>query len=169
MGIPEGKLKQVLAYCAIPEPDERDLLVLDDAWDAARAYLEGAGVPEPAEEDPKYPLWMNVMKALTLDNYDQRGAQFDQGKLQDNPAFRRQIAQLELGFLPGGAEEGASAGSGSRSTGQRSDFSREQGPAEGGTASGDAVRAAGFTSASEYELEGVPAKLERSELSGDTP
>ena len=101
MGIPEDKLKQVLAYCAIPEPDERDLLVLNDAWDAARAYLEGAGVPEPEAKDPQYPLWMNAMKALTLDNYDQRGAQFDQGKLQDNPAFRRQLTQLELSFLPG--------------------------------------------------------------------
>lgn len=101
MGIPDGVKKQVLAYCAIPEPDERDLQVLDDAWDAAAAYLAGAGVSEPDGKDGRYPLWLNVMKALTLDHYDQRGAQFEQGKLQDNPAFSRQLAQLELSFLPG--------------------------------------------------------------------
>ena len=41
-----------------------------------------------------------------------------------------------------------------------------QGPAEGGTAAGAAARAGQFTCPSEYEIEGAPAKLERSELSG---
>lgn len=101
MGIPGDRLDQVLAYCAIASPDANDRLILDDAWDAAAAYLAGAGITEPPENDPRQPLWFNIMKALTLDNYDQRGAQFEQGKLADNPAFRRQLTQLKLSFLPG--------------------------------------------------------------------
>ena len=36
------------------------------------------------------------MLAMVLDEYDQRGAQFDAGKLQDNPVFRRKLTQLKL-------------------------------------------------------------------------
>ncbi len=103
MPIPEDKQQHVLAYCAIADPSDTDLLVLNDAWDAAAAYLAGAGIQEPPEKDARQPLWFNIMKALTLDNYDQRGAQFEQGKLADNPAFRRQLTQLKLSFLPGDA------------------------------------------------------------------
>lgn len=96
MGIPEELRDQVLAYCGLCEPGEQDMLVLNDAWDAACAYLSGADVTKPAEDAPEHALWLHVMMALTLDMYDQRGAQFEQGKLQDNPAFRRQLVQLRL-------------------------------------------------------------------------
>lgn len=42
-----------------------------------------------------------------------------------------------------------------------------QGPAAGGTAAGAAARAAGFTPASEYEMEGAPAATQRSGRSGE--
>ena len=47
MAIPEEYKPLVLAYCQEPEPDEADLLELNQAWDSAEAYLEGAGVTRP--------------------------------------------------------------------------------------------------------------------------
>ena len=43
MAIPEEFRGRVLAYCQEPEPEEADLLVLDQAWDSAESYLKGAG------------------------------------------------------------------------------------------------------------------------------
>ena len=97
MAIPEEYKSRVLAYCQERAPDDWDLLVLDQAWDSAAGYLEGAGISQPPETDTaRNALWLSVMCAMVLDEYDQRGAQFDQGKLQDNPAFRRKLVQLKL-------------------------------------------------------------------------
>lgn len=103
MAIPEEYKPQVLAYCQEPEPDEMDLMTLDQAWDGAEAYLAGAGVARPQADTPRESLWLGVMCALVLDEYDQRGAQFAENKLQDNPAFRRKLNQLKLTEPP--AEE----------------------------------------------------------------
>lgn len=51
MAIPEEFRGRVLAYCQEPEPEEVDLLVLDQAWDSAESYLEGAGVTRPGPEN----------------------------------------------------------------------------------------------------------------------
>ena len=84
MAIPEEFRGRVLAYCQEPEPEEADLLVLDQAWDSAESYLKGAGVTCPGPENAgRLALWLSVMLAMVLDEYDQRGAQFDAGKLQD--------------------------------------------------------------------------------------
>ena len=97
MAIPEEFRGRVLAYCQEPEPEEADLLVLDQAWDSAESYLKGAGVTRPGPENAgRLALWLSVMLAMVLDEYDQRGAQFDAGKLQDNPVFRRKLTQLKL-------------------------------------------------------------------------
>ena len=97
MAIPEEFKALVLAYCKETALDEADLLVLDQAWDSAEAYLsEGAGVARPAAGSAREAIWLSVMCALVLDEYDQRGAQFDTGKLQDNAAFRRKLVQLKL-------------------------------------------------------------------------
>ena len=97
MAIPEEFRGRVLAFCQEPEPEEVDLLVLDQAWDSAESYLEGAGVTRPGPENAgRLALWLSVMLAMVLDEYDQRGAQFDAGKLQDNPVFRRKLTQLKL-------------------------------------------------------------------------
>lgn len=105
MAIPEEYKPQVLAYCREPEPDGEDLLVLNQAWDSAAAYLEGAGVSQPPEENTaRTALWLSVMCAMVLDEYDQRGGQFTEGKLQDNPVFRRKLNQLKLTEPPMGEE-----------------------------------------------------------------
>ena len=95
MAIPEELLGAVEAYCKEPDPDELTLLELTIAWDTAAGYLQGAGVSRPKTDDERHGLWLGVMLALTLDGYDQRGAQFSAGKLQENPAFRRKISQLK--------------------------------------------------------------------------
>ena len=100
MSVPEELLPRVQAYCQEPAPDAADLLMLNQAWDAAAAYLAGAGVKQPEETDESWPAWVQVMCALTLDGYDQRGAQFDQGKLQDNPTWQRMKNQLKFAALP---------------------------------------------------------------------
>lgn len=91
----------VLAYCQEPAPDEADLMVFDHAWDSAEAYLLDAGISRPTEENAgRMALWLSVMLAMVLDEYDQRGAQFEQGKLQENHAFRRKLNQLKLSEPP---------------------------------------------------------------------
>ena len=105
MGIPEDLLPNVQAYCQEPAPDEADLLMMHQAWDAAAAYLAGAGIQQPERTSIVWPSWLQVMCAMTLDGYDQRGAQFDQGKLQDNPSFQRMKNQLKFDALPGEESE----------------------------------------------------------------
>ena len=106
MPIPEEYKPQVLAYCREPEPDAESLLVLNQAWDSSAAYLEGAGVSQPpAENIARAALWLSVMCAMVLDEYDQRGGQFTEGKLQDNPVFRRKLNQLKLTEPPLSGEE----------------------------------------------------------------
>ena len=95
MAIPEELIQDVESYCLEPDPDEEKLRALHLAWDEAAGYLQGAGVSRPKTDDERHGLWLGVMLALTLDGYDQRGAQFSAGKLQENPAFRRKISQLK--------------------------------------------------------------------------
>lgn len=89
-------MDQVLAYCREPDPDQADLLTLNQAWDSAEAYLKGAGGTRPQAGTARESLWLSVMLALVLDEYDQRGAQFEAGKLEDNAAFRRKLNQFKL-------------------------------------------------------------------------
>ena len=100
MGVPETLLESVVAYCSAQDGDEDDLRNINEAWDGAAAYLKGAGVAAPQETDERWPLWFEVMKGLTLDGFDQRGAQFEQGKLADNRSFRRKLNQLKFASLP---------------------------------------------------------------------
>lgn len=96
MPVPEELLPDVLAYCSEEAPDEMDLRNIHRAWDTAESYLLGAGVTRPsAENKARHAIWLSVVYALTLDEYDQRGAQLEGGKLQDNPSFRRKLNQLK--------------------------------------------------------------------------
>ena len=100
MGVPGALLVSLMVYRVGQDGDEDDLRTITEAWDGAAAYLKGAGVAAPQETDELWPLWFEVMKGLTLDGFDQRGAQFEQGKLADNPSFRRKLNQLKFASLP---------------------------------------------------------------------
>lgn len=61
-------LDDVKTYCRI-DGTEEDALILSFI-DAAKGYLDGAGVPEPEADDPRYLL---CVKAMVLEFYDHRG------------------------------------------------------------------------------------------------
>ncbi len=82
----ETGLAGLLAYCRLDDPEPEQLAVLELCRRAAGAYLKGSA--RRAQYD--LCLW-----ALTLDSYDQRGAQQDQ-PLKPNPALRQLINQLKL-------------------------------------------------------------------------
>ena len=102
MPVPEELLPDVLAYCSEEASDETVLRNIHRAWDSALGYLRGAGVKRPpASREDRHALWLSVACALTLDEYDQRGAQLEggnlqDGNLQDNPSFQRKLNQLKL-------------------------------------------------------------------------
>ncbi|MCI7152026.1 MAG: hypothetical protein MR952_06300 [Flavonifractor plautii] len=97
MPVPEELLPDVLAYCNEEASDETVLRNIHRAWDSALGYLRGAGVKRPpTSREDRHALWLSVACALTLDEYDQRGAQLEGGKLQDNPSFQRKLNQLKL-------------------------------------------------------------------------
>ena len=95
MAIPEELRSTVFAYCREVE-DAENLAAMTVAWDSAAAYLEGAGVSRPTPGSSRHALWLSVACALTLDEYDQRGAQMEGGKLQENLSFQRKLNQLKL-------------------------------------------------------------------------
>lgn len=61
-------LDDVKTYCRI-DGTEEDALILSFIA-AAKGYLDGAGVPEPEADDPRYLL---CVKAMVLEFYDHRG------------------------------------------------------------------------------------------------
>lgn len=61
-------LDDVKTYCRI-DGTEEDALILSFI-DAAKGYLDGAGVPEPEADNPRYLL---CVKAMVLEFYDHRG------------------------------------------------------------------------------------------------
>lgn len=61
-------LDDVKTYCRI-DGTEEDALILSFI-DAAKGYLDGAGVPKPEADDPRYLL---CVKAMVLEFYDHRG------------------------------------------------------------------------------------------------
>ena len=95
VAIPEELKGAVFAYCREVE-DAENLAAMTVAWDSAAAYLEGGGVSRPTPGSSRHALWLSVACALTLDEYDQRGAQMEGGKLQENLSFQRKLNQLKL-------------------------------------------------------------------------
>lgn len=104
----------LLRYCSmdgaedLSEADPEDLENIQDAYWTAVAYMAGAGVKEPREGTDRWHLWWRCIKALVLDEVDQRGAQTEGSSLQDNKTFQRIKNQLKLTAVPksGTAEEG---------------------------------------------------------------
>ena len=61
-------LDAVKSYCRIDGEVEDELLL--SLIDAAKSYLDGAGIPEPEADNPRYLL---CVKAMVLEFYDHRG------------------------------------------------------------------------------------------------
>jgi len=69
-------------------------LLEDLYWDAV-SFLEEAGVPMPPDDTPRRAKYDLCVKAIVLENYDNRGATSDKS-FAVNPAFRNRINQLKL-------------------------------------------------------------------------
>lgn len=87
MNIP---LEEVKLYCRIDGDLEDDLL--RSLLQAAKDYLTGAGIDEPAGDVPLYGL---TVKALVLDYYDRRGLT-QRPDPYEVPGVRNAINQLKL-------------------------------------------------------------------------
>lgn len=61
-------LDAVKSYCRIDGEVEDELLL--SLIDTAKSYLDGAGIPEPEADNPRYLL---CVKAMVLEFYDHRG------------------------------------------------------------------------------------------------
>lgn len=111
MAVPEEKLPGLLAYCRIDGPDKTERALLDLLYDSAVSYLENAGVARPEAGTPRAAQYELAVSALVLDAYDLREPTITGTIVNDNPAFRRLILQLQL--TEPASEPGA--GSGERS------------------------------------------------------
>lgn len=88
--------KTLMSYCKIDELTADDEKDLQECYEAAVGYMADAGVREPEANTPRHAKWMRCIKALVLDDWDNRGTQTAGQALVDNPAFRRRLNQLKL-------------------------------------------------------------------------
>ena len=91
----EGVRAALMNYCRIDELLEGDGDDLRESYESAVAYMADAGVREPQRGTPRYAKWMRCIKALVLDDWDNRGAQVSGQPLTENIAFRRRVNQLK--------------------------------------------------------------------------
>lgn len=96
MALTEERRARLLAYCRIEEPTEEELLTLEELYDAAVGYMEGAGISPPAAGTPRAAQYDLCVNYLVLDGYDRRDVTITGTIVADNPAFRRLINQLKL-------------------------------------------------------------------------
>ncbi|MBQ7778384.1 MAG: phage gp6-like head-tail connector protein [Oscillibacter sp.] len=92
----EGVSAALMNYCRIDELIDGDGDDLREAYESAVAYMAAAGVREPERGSERYAQWMRCIKALVLDDWDNRGTQTAGQALADNLAFRRRLNQLKL-------------------------------------------------------------------------
>lgn len=83
-------LEAVKGYCRIDGGFEDELLL--SLIDAAKAYLDNAGVPEPEGDVPIYDL---AVKALVLEFYEHRGLT-ESGGMSSIRGLDNAIVQLKL-------------------------------------------------------------------------
>lgn len=83
-------LAAVKSYCRIDWDYEDELLA--SFVEAAKEYLDGAGIPEPEADNPMYAL---AVKAMVLELYDHRG-QTESETLSAIPGMSNIIVQLKL-------------------------------------------------------------------------
>lgn len=96
MDLTDERRAALLAYCRIDELDAGEAALLESLYGAAVAYMEQAGVSEPAEGTPRRAQYDLAVNYLVLNSYDQRDPIVTGTIVADNPAFRRVLNQLKL-------------------------------------------------------------------------
>lgn len=84
---------ELAAYCRMDELSPDDELLLTQAYLSAAAYMDAAGVSEPADSGRKaaYDLCVNYLVADAMD----RRAREVSGACSENRSFRRLMNQLK--------------------------------------------------------------------------
>lgn len=88
----------LMAYCNLTEEDmlgPGDDLLLDRFYKMAVAYLLGAGVTEPTEDEERKAAYDTLVDAIVADAWDYRSSQTAGKTLQENPSFRKLLNQLK--------------------------------------------------------------------------
>ena len=96
MDLTDERRAALLAYCRIDELDAGEAALLESLYGAAVAYMEQAGVSEPAEGTPRRDQYDLAVNYLVLNSYDQRETAVSGTIVSENPAFRRIMNQLKL-------------------------------------------------------------------------
>lgn len=84
-------LPDIARYCKVDTEDPE----LSGFVATAQANLAGAGVSEPEADTPRFAQYLQAVKYMVLDMYDQREG-IVAGTVSDNPAFRGLINQLKI-------------------------------------------------------------------------
>lgn len=91
------RMAKLKTFCRIDDICEEDTALLEEMAAAAEAYLAGAGVNKPNEDNPgRLAMYDSIVNHMVLDDYDNRGSQTAGYTLLGNPAFRRKLNQLKL-------------------------------------------------------------------------
>ena len=88
----------LMAYCVIGEPiSVDDDAELYECFLSAVSYMQEAGVSLPdADKDPlRRAKYNRCLKALVLDEWDNRGTQVSSSSVTDNPSWQRKKNQLK--------------------------------------------------------------------------
>lgn len=90
------RLALLAAYCHIDLSVPEDKRLAERMYLSAVGYMEGAGVSAPEEGTPRRAQYDQVVDALVLDAWDNRGSQALIDPPSANAAFRELLNQLKL-------------------------------------------------------------------------
>lgn len=96
MELTDARKAQLMAYCRIDELMDGESSLLEEMYQGAIDYLANAGVTEPPEGTGRRFQFDQIVNALVLDEWDNRGGQMAGTVMAENPAFRRRLNQLKL-------------------------------------------------------------------------
>ena len=96
MALDDVRRASLMAYCRIDVLEPGETTLLETLYDAAVAYMEQAGVSEPAAGTSRKSQYDLCINYLVLDGFDRRDITIAGTMVSENPAFRRLINQLKL-------------------------------------------------------------------------
>ena len=89
------RLVLLAAYCKVDLSVPEDKRLLERMYLAAVGYMSGAGVAMPENGTPRCAQYDQVVDAMVLDAWDNRGSQALVNPPSENPSFRSLMNQLK--------------------------------------------------------------------------
>lgn len=87
---------QVASYCKLDDLSDQDEFDLEACILFAQGYLDGAGISVPEPGTPRFAVYLQCVKAIVLDAWDNRGTAMVGVSLSANPVFQWAKNQLKL-------------------------------------------------------------------------